>query len=124
MGVGGECVERKKKEEGERGIPASSALGLQGVEWAFPVPAITGEVGRSKQLSGGGLVRFHLLIGSPSVPTWVHFPDLYQDWKTFRWKYSHFPEKEGEGNMPDGKPSHAYWNGIGKIFKEKEAATP
>lgn len=26
--------------------------------------------------------------------------------------------------MSDGKPSHAYWNGIGKIFNENEAATP
>lgn len=47
MGAGGECVERKKKGGG---IPASSALGLQGVERDFPVPGITGEIGRSKQL--------------------------------------------------------------------------
>lgn len=34
----------------ERGPPVSSALGLQGVEEAFPVPGITGEIGRSKQI--------------------------------------------------------------------------
>lgn len=63
-------------------------------------------------------------FGSPSDPSWVHFPNLYQDWKTFPLKYSHFAEIEGEGNMSDGKPSHAYWNGIEKIFTEKDAATP
>lgn len=48
MGAGGECVERKKKVWG--GVPDSSALGLQGVVRAFPVPGIIGEIGRSKQL--------------------------------------------------------------------------
>lgn len=45
-------MERKKKNRGG-GVPASSALGLQGVETACPVPGITGEIGRSKQLFWG-----------------------------------------------------------------------
>lgn len=102
-------------------VPAS-ALGLQGVETAFPVPGITGEIGRSKQLvwrKSGPVSAPHLEVHQ--IHPGSIFQTLTKIGKTFPVKYSHFPEKEGEGNMSDAKPSHAYWNGIGKIFKEKEA---
>lgn len=110
----------KEKGEGGGGVllvvggfPASSALGLQGVETAFVVQGITGEVGRSKQpvwRNSGPASPPHLEVHQ------IHPGSVFQNSPL---KCGHFPEQEGEGNMSDWKPSHASSNGTEKSSVRK-----
>lgn len=61
---------------GGGGAPASSALGLQGVEAAYAVLGITGETGRSKQIVWSKSGPVSPSFGSPSDPLMVPLTNL------------------------------------------------
>lgn len=101
--MGGESVERKKKRGGRPcfccfratrcrdGLPC--AWYHRG-DWEIKAACL-------EEVWSG----FTSSFGSLSDPSWVHFPNLYQDWKTFPWNIVISQKKRGReiclmGNLP------------------------
>lgn len=85
-----------------------------------------GRLGDQSSPSGGTRVRLHPLIWKSirSIPGQFSKPSVFGKLPPPPSNVVISQKKEGEGNMSDGKPSHADWNGAGLYSVRKTPPRP